>query len=66
MPEPKMENIFSNKDPQYRAGFQDALELCLAETANAKDKTEAYNKLQQYLGQFLEFKVVLLKGMLCT
>jgi predicted RNase H-like HicB family nuclease len=48
----------------YRIGFQDALELCIAEIETAKTKEDVTKKLKEYLGLVLEDKIARLKQML--
>ena len=49
---------------RYRDSFEDALELCLAEVANAETKNKATAKLEEWLGLVKEDKLERLKQML--
>jgi len=48
----------------YRDGFEDALELCLAEVSNAETKEKAVVKMEEWLGLIKEDKLERLKRML--
>lgn len=49
---------------EYRHGFEDALELCIAETANAESKEKATAKMEEYLGLAKEYKLERLREMI--
>jgi hypothetical protein len=48
----------------YPEGFEDAIELCIAESEDAKDKTEALEKMKDLLVLVKEDKFDRLKKML--
>jgi hypothetical protein len=51
-------------DESYRIGFEDALELCISEKENSKDKEAAWTKIREYLDVIKENKIAHIKEML--
>jgi len=59
-----MDSVRFERGEDYRNGFEDALELCIAELNDAKDKDASVKKLMEYLGLVKEDKLERLKEML--
>lgn len=59
----EIEKLEIHSDPTYREGFEDAIELCIAETEDASNKATALDKMKDLLVLVKEDKFDRLKKM---